>query len=97
MLPVQLLLQVLADKAVVLLFLLLMLLGTGVLAALTRRNLALPLATLAAMFAGAVCGHLFGDVLGMETLIAVSLLVAAGAVLLPKPIKPAALKAFLSS
>lgn len=62
---------------------LLMLLGTGVIAALTRRNLTLPLATLAAMFGGAVCGHLFGDVLGMETLIAVSLLVAAGAVLLP--------------
>ncbi|GLO38381.1 MULTISPECIES: HupE/UreJ family protein [Pseudomonas] len=62
---------------------LLMLLGTGVLAALTRRSLTLPLATLAAMFGGAVCGHLFGDVLGMETLIAVSLLVAAGAVLLP--------------
>lgn len=62
---------------------LLMLLGTGVLAALTRRNLALPLATLAAMFAGAVCGHLFGDVLGMESMIAVSVLVAAAAVLLP--------------
>ena len=62
---------------------LLMLLGTGVLAALTRRSLTLPLATLAAMFAGAVCGHLFGDVLGMETLIALSVLVAAGAVLLP--------------
>ncbi|EJN38231.1 MULTISPECIES: HupE/UreJ family protein [unclassified Pseudomonas] len=62
---------------------LLMLLGTGVLAALTRRNLSLPLATLAAMFAGAVCGHLFGDVVGMETLIAVSVLVAAAAVLLP--------------
>ena len=53
---------------------LLMLLGTGVLAALTRRSLTLPLATLAAMFGGAVCGHLFGDVLGMETLIAGSLL-----------------------
>ncbi|MPS97827.1 MULTISPECIES: HupE/UreJ family protein [unclassified Pseudomonas] len=62
---------------------LLMLLGTGVLAALTRRNLALPLATLAAMFGGAICGHVFGDVLGMETLITVSLLVAAGALLLP--------------
>ncbi|WP_437214465.1 hypothetical protein [Pseudomonas sp. ER28] len=49
-----------------------MLLGTGVLAALTRRNLTLPLATLAAMFGGAVCGHLFGDVLGMETLIAMA-------------------------
>ncbi|AXQ47989.1 HupE/UreJ family protein [Pseudomonas sp. SAR267] len=63
---------------------LLMLLGTGVLAALTRRNLALPLATLASMFAGAVCGHLFGDVLGMESMIAVSVLVAAVAVLLPR-------------
>lgn len=62
---------------------LLMLLGTGVLAALTGRSLTLPLATLAAMFGGAVCGHLFGDVLGMETLIALSLLVAGGAVLLP--------------
>ncbi|EKT4467099.1 HupE/UreJ family protein [Pseudomonas putida] len=62
---------------------LLMLLGTGVLAALTRRSLSLPLATLAAMFTGAVCGHFFGDVVGMETMIAVSLLVAAGAVLLP--------------
>ncbi|AGZ35106.1 urease accessory protein UreJ [Pseudomonas sp. SWI6] len=62
---------------------LLMLLGTGVLAALTRRNLTLPLATLAAMFGGAICGHVFGDVLGMETLITVSLLVAAGALLLP--------------
>jgi len=62
---------------------LLMLLGTGVLAALTRRNLSLPLATLAAMFAGAVCGHLFGGMLGMETVIAVSVLVAAAAVLLP--------------
>jgi urease accessory protein len=62
---------------------LLMLLGTGVLAALTQRSLALPLATLAAMFGGAVCGHLFGEVLGMETLIALSLLVAAAAVLLP--------------
>lgn len=62
---------------------LLMLLGTGVLAALTRRHLGLPLATLAAMFAGAVCGHLFGGVLGMETMIAVSVLVAAGALLLP--------------
>lgn len=61
---------------------LLMLLGTGVLAALTRRNLTLPLATLAAMFGGAICGHVFGDVLGMETLITVSLLVAAGALLL---------------
>ncbi|MBK5012215.1 HupE/UreJ family protein [Pseudomonas sp. S60] len=62
---------------------LLMLLGTGVLAALTRRNLTLPLATLAAMFAGAVFGHLFGGVLGMETLIAGSLVVAGVALLLP--------------
>lgn len=62
---------------------LLMLLGTGVLAALTRRNLALPLATLAAMFGGAVCGHLFGDVVGMEQMILGSLLVAAAAMLLP--------------
>ncbi|MBV4536485.1 MULTISPECIES: HupE/UreJ family protein [Pseudomonas] len=62
---------------------LLMLLGTGVLAALTRRSLALPLATLAAMFAGAVLGHLFGDVLGMESMIIGSLLVAAAALLVP--------------
>ncbi|QXH33262.1 HupE/UreJ family protein [Pseudomonas muyukensis] len=62
---------------------LLMLLGTGVLAALTGRRLSLPLATLAAMFAGAVCGHLFGDVLGMEPMIVGSLLVAAAALLLP--------------
>ncbi|MNG81456.1 HupE / UreJ protein [compost metagenome] len=62
---------------------LLMLLGTGALAALTGRRLSLPLATLAAMFAGAVCGHLFGDVLGMETLIIGSLLVAAAALLWP--------------
>ncbi|WP_194791959.1 HupE/UreJ family protein [Pseudomonas sp. UFMG81] len=62
---------------------LLMLLGTGVLAALTGRTLALPLATLAAMFGGAVCGHLFGDVVGMEQMILGSLLVAAAAMLLP--------------
>lgn len=62
---------------------LLMLLGTGVLAALTRRTLLLPLATLGAMFAGAVGGHLFGDVLGMETLIVASLVVAGVALLLP--------------
>ncbi|AQW68840.1 HupE/UreJ family protein [Pseudomonas putida] len=62
---------------------LLMLLGTGVLAALTGRTLLLPLATLAAMFAGAVGGHLFGNVLGMETLIAGSLVVAGAAMLLP--------------
>ncbi|MEJ5863095.1 HupE/UreJ family protein [Pseudomonas farsensis] len=63
---------------------LLMLLGTGVLAALTGRTLALPLATLAAMFGGAVCGHLFGDVIGMEQMIIGSLLVAGAAVLLPR-------------
>ena len=62
---------------------LLMLLGTGVLAALTRRSLGLPLATLAAMVGGAVCGHLVGDVLGMEAMIAVSVWVIAGALLLP--------------
>lgn len=62
---------------------LLMLLGTGVLAALTQRNLLLPLATLAAMFVGAVFGHLFGGVLGMESMIVGSLLVAAAALLVP--------------
>ncbi|HDS1734276.1 MULTISPECIES: HupE/UreJ family protein [Pseudomonas] len=62
---------------------LLMLLGTGVLAALTGRSLALPLATLAAMFGGAVLGHLLGGVIGMETMIIASLLVAAGALLVP--------------
>ncbi len=62
---------------------LLMLLGTGVLAALTRRNLILPGLTLAAMFGGAVLGHLFGGVIGMEQMILGSLLVAAAAMLLP--------------
>ncbi|AXO88069.1 urease accessory protein UreJ [Pseudomonas parafulva] len=62
---------------------LLMLLGTGVLAALTGRTLSLPLATLSAMFGGAVLGHLFGDLVGVETLITLSLVVAAGALLLP--------------
>ncbi|MGE7991563.1 HupE/UreJ family protein [Pseudomonas sp. NPDC089554] len=62
---------------------LLMLLGTGVLAALTRRNLSLPLATLGAMFGGAVLGHLFGGMVGLETLILASLVVAAVALLLP--------------
>lgn len=63
---------------------LLMLLGTGVLAALTRRNLVLPLMTLGAMFGGAFMGHLFGDVLGMEGMIVASLVVAAVALLLPQ-------------
>ncbi|GGU73779.1 hypothetical protein GCM10009504_33830 [Pseudomonas laurentiana] len=63
---------------------LLMLLGTGVLAALTGRTLTLPLLTLGAMFGGAVFGHLLGGVPGMETLIIGSLLVAAGALLLPR-------------
>ncbi|WP_412460221.1 HupE/UreJ family protein [Pseudomonas sp. SC11] len=62
---------------------LLMLLGTGVLAALTGRTLSLPLATLSAMFGGAVLGHLVGDLVGVETLITLSLVVAAGALLLP--------------
>ncbi|MDF0731980.1 HupE/UreJ family protein [Pseudomonas entomophila] len=62
---------------------LLMLLGTGVLAALTRRSLSLPLATLGTMFGGAVLGHLFGDLVGVETMISVSLVVAAVAMLLP--------------
>ncbi|MBJ9973939.1 HupE/UreJ family protein [Pseudomonas sp. S75] len=62
---------------------LLMLLGTGVLAALTGRTLSLPLATLSAMFGGAVLGHLFGDLVGVETLITLSLVVAACAMLLP--------------
>lgn len=62
---------------------LLMLLGTGVLAALTGRTLALPLLTLCAMFGGAFMGHLFGGVIGMEQMIIGSLLVAAAALLLP--------------
>lgn len=62
---------------------LLMLLGTGVLAALTGRTLALPLLTLCAMFGGALLGHLFGGVLGMEQMIIGSLLVAGAALLLP--------------
>ncbi|CAI8714967.1 HupE/UreJ family protein [Pseudomonas donghuensis] len=62
---------------------LLMLLGTGVLAALTGRTLALPLLTLGAMFGGALMGHVFGGVLGMETMIIGSLLVAAAALLVP--------------
>lgn len=62
---------------------LLMLLGTGVLAALTGRTLALPLLTLSAMLGGAVLGHLLGGVPGMESMIIGSLLVAAGALLLP--------------
>ncbi len=62
---------------------LLMLLGTGVLAALTGRNLALPLLTLCAMFGGALLGQLFGGVIGMETMIIGSLLVAAADMLLP--------------
>lgn len=62
---------------------LLMLLGTGVLAALTGRSLTLPLLTLGAMFGGAVLGHLFGGVIGMEQMIIGSLLVAAAALLLP--------------
>jgi urease accessory protein len=49
---------------------LLMLLGTGVLAALTGAP-GPAAGHLAAMFGGAVCGHLFGDVLGMEQMILV--------------------------
>lgn len=63
---------------------LLMLLGTGVLAALTRSRLTLPALTLFAMFSGALLGHLLGGVLGMETMIFTSLLVAAAALLLPR-------------
>ena len=63
---------------------LLMLIGTGVLAALTRSRLTLPLLTLCAMFSGAVLGHLFGGVIGMEEMILGSLLVAGAALLLPR-------------
>ncbi|MDU9393587.1 HupE/UreJ family protein [Pseudomonas sp. zfem002] len=63
---------------------LLMLLGTGILAALTGRRLLLPALTLAAMFGGALLGHLFGGVIGMEQMILGSLLVAAAALLLPQ-------------
>ncbi|MDC6094859.1 HupE/UreJ family protein [Lautropia mirabilis] len=62
---------------------LLMLLGTGVLAAVTGRSLLLPLATLAAMLVGAVAGHYSTEFVGMETLITLSLAVAGLALLLP--------------
>ncbi|RMX08705.1 urease accessory protein UreJ [Corticibacter populi] len=63
---------------------LLMLLGTGILAALSGRRLALPLATLAAMLVGAIAGRQLGAFIGMETLIAGSLVVAGIALLLPR-------------
>lgn len=63
---------------------LLMLLGTGMLAALSGRHLVLPVITLIAMFCGALMGHLFGDVLGMESMILGSLLVLSAALLIPQ-------------
>ncbi|KKW67630.1 urease accessory protein UreJ [Lampropedia cohaerens] len=63
---------------------LLMLLGTGLLAAVTGRRLVLPLATLAAMFLGAVAGRQLGSFIGMEAVIVGSLLIAGIALLLPR-------------
>lgn len=61
---------------------LLMLLSAGSLAALTGRALSLPFATLLLMFGGAVGGHFLGAFSGMEMVIASSLAVAGGALLL---------------
>ncbi|MDD2050941.1 HupE/UreJ family protein [Pseudomonas putida] len=63
---------------------LLMLLGTGMLAALSRRNLVLPAFTLALMLCGAVMGHLLGDLIGVESMILGSLLVISAALLMPQ-------------
>lgn len=52
---------------------LLMLMGTGLLAALTGRNLALPAASLVMMLVGALAGHALGYFPGMEQLIIASL------------------------
>lgn len=62
---------------------LLMLLGTGVLAALSGRNLVMPVITLAMMFCGAVLGYLSGEVLAVEQMIVLSLMVLSAALLLP--------------
>lgn len=63
---------------------LLMLLGSGILAALTGRSLALPLATVGALAGGALLGQSFGSLPGMEALILLSLLVAGGALLVQR-------------
>lgn len=60
---------------------LLMLLGSGILAALTGRSLALPLATIAALAFGALLGQSLGSLPGMEAMILLSLLVAGIAML----------------
>ncbi|MVV51789.1 HupE/UreJ family protein [Pseudomonas sp. PB120] len=63
---------------------LLMLLGTGILAALSGRSLTLPVITLATMLCGALMGHLLGDLVGVQSMILVSLLVLCAAMLLPQ-------------
>lgn len=63
---------------------LLMLLGTGVLAALSGRNLVMPVITLALMFCGAVLGHVFGEGAGVEQMILLSLMVLSAGLLLPR-------------
>lgn len=63
---------------------LLMLLGSGVLAALTGRTLTLPLATLVSLAVGALLGQVLGSLAGMEALILLSLVVAGAALLLQR-------------
>ncbi len=63
---------------------LLMLLGSGMLAALTGRKLALPLATVASLAGGALLGQSLGSLPGMEALILLSLLVAGAALLVQR-------------
>ena len=60
---------------------LLMLLSSGMLAALTGRSLVLPLATLASLAGGALLGASLGSLPGMEVMILLSLLVAGAALL----------------
>ncbi|MDO5103123.1 MAG: HupE/UreJ family protein [Lautropia sp.] len=64
---------------------LLMLLGTGLLAAVALRTLKLPMAALGAMFLGAVGGRYLGEFSAMEMVIVASLVLAGMALLLPKP------------
>lgn len=64
---------------------LLMLLGTGLLAAIALRTLKLPMAALGAMFLGAVGGRYLGEFSAMEMVIVASLVLAGIALLLPKP------------
>ncbi|WP_247256498.1 HupE/UreJ family protein [Pseudomonas moorei] len=63
---------------------LLMLIGTGMLAALSRRNLVLPAFTLTLMFCGALMGHFLGDLIGVQSMIFGSLLVISAALLMPQ-------------